>query len=482
MSFLVALVGRANVGKSMIFNRLTLTKDALVANFAGLTRDRKYGICKVGDANFTLVDTGGLELDATGVVKKSFQQVETAIKDADLIALVVDANSGLNAHDETFADYLRKLGKEVFLIINKIDGVNQDLAFAEFSPLAIENSYCISAKNNRGIHKLVKNITQILPANRLDSVKEEPRKDDRLEPIAKNRLALADNKSSLEVELQTTDEVKSTYSKKPIEPLRICLAGRPNVGKSTLINNLVGEERQVVFNEPGTTRDSIEVSFSKSGKDYILVDTAGIRRRKQVKQTIEKFSIQKTRNAIKASDVVILLIEADLGLVDQDINLLNFVLDTGKPLILAVNKSDKLNRQSLKSLQQKLKQQMHFAEFVPLHFISASTKRGLSKLLQETQTAYASATRVFNKRDLNAWLEMLLRENPTPKFNNRHIKLRYIHQVSTHPPKLLIHGKKTQDLPQSYKSYIKNNFYKLLNLSATPLQIEYRTDDNPFSD
>lgn len=477
MSSLVALVGRANVGKSMIFNRLTLSKDALVANFPGLTRDRKYGVCKVANLNFTLVDTGGLEIDATGVVEKSFQQVEKAIEDSDLVGLVVDASTGLNAHDETFADYLRKLGKNVFLIINKIDGVNQDLAFAEFSSLAIKNTICISAKNNRGITKLAKKIDEIL-------INFE---------ASKNRLALDEQNSVKKQtpELDSFDE-ENEFETREFEanefsqidekkPLNICLAGRPNVGKSTLINTLVGEERQVVFNEPGTTRDSIEVRFTKSGKDYTLVDTAGIRRRKQVKHSIEKFSIQKTKNAVKAADVVILLIEADLGLVDQDISLLNFVLSAGKPLILAVNKSDKLNRQALKSLQKSLKAELHFADFVPIHFISASANMGLSKLLQETQKAYSSAIRVFKKRDLNAWLEMLLRENPTPKFGNRHIKLRYIHQIGKHPPHLLIHGKKTQDLPQSYKSYIQNNFYRLLNLSATPLVIEYRTDENPFA-
>lgn len=482
MSFLVALVGRANVGKSMIFNRLTLSKDALVANFPGLTRDRKYGSCKVGDANFTLVDTGGLELDATGVVQRAYRQVEKAIFDADLVALVVDANSGLNAHDETFAEYLRKLGKQVFLIINKIDGVNQDLAIAEFAPLAIENAFCISAKNNRGISKLVKSINNILPL--------EDRKNSQLEQeqqITEN--SLQEQEFATEAVQDTTQNGEQLqeqefpqYEVKEEKPLHICLAGRPNVGKSTLINTFLGEERQVVFNEPGTTRDSIEVSFTKSGKEYVLVDTAGIRRRKQVKHTIEKFSIQKTKNAVKASDVVILLIEADLGLVDQDVSLLNFVLESGKPLILAVNKTDKLSRQALKALQKRLKEELHFADFVPIHFISASSNTGLSKLLQETQKAYSSAIRVFNKRDLNAWLEMLLRENPTPKFNNRHIKLRYIHQIGNHPPHLLIHGKKTDDLPQSYKSYIKNNFYRLLNLSATPLVIEYRTDENPFTE
>ncbi len=472
MSFLVALVGRANVGKSMIFNRLTASNDALVANFAGLTRDRKYGTCKLADATFAVVDTGGLEIDATGVVAKSFRQVEQAIVEADLVGLVVDASAGLNAHDEIFADYLRKQGKDVFLIINKTDGINQDMAVAEFASLAITDSLCISAKKNRGMVKLAKSL------------------NNKCESLATNKKELADKNQ----QLQNKVEQSYDYSKDAIlqklqaeadgslqKPMSICLVGRPNVGKSTLINSLLGEERQVVFNEPGTTRDAIEVNFKKNGVEYTLIDTAGIRRRKQVKQAIEKFSIQKTKTAVNMADVAILLIEANLGLVDQDVNLLNMILSAGKPVIIAVNKIDMLNRQSQKLLEKQLKQELHFASYVPLKFISASSKNGLSKLLQEAQTAFHSAKKVFNKRELNAWLEMLLRENPTPKFNNRHIKLRYVHQIGTHPPHLLIHGKKTDDLPQSYKSYIHNNFYRLLNLKATPLVIEYRTDDNPFA-
>lgn len=433
----IALVGRPNVGKSTLFNRLTRTQDALVADFPGLTRDRQYGQAVFEDKSFIVVDTGGIGVDDIEVDGLMSKQSAIALEESDIVLFIVDGRSGIVGIDENVASNLRKLSKKVYLVVNKTEGLDDDIACADFQSLGIKDVLSISATHGQGIHTL------------LDTV---------LAPFPKG------------VETNIEDNV-----------VKIAFAGRPNVGKSTLINRILGEERVVVYDMPGTTRDSISIPFERDGKNYVLIDTAGVRRRARVDEKIEKFSVIKTLQAIKESNVCLQLLDANEGITDQDMNLLGFIIESGKALVIAVNKWDGLDAEHKEHVKSELSRRLHFANFAKIRFISALHGSGVGTLFKDIDEAYASATQSFSTPRLTRLLQDISTKHTPPCVNGRRIKLRYAHIGGHNPPVLVIHGNQLDALPDSYKRYLNNEFIKHLGLVGTPLKVEFKGGDNPFA-
>lgn len=436
----IALVGRPNVGKSTLFNRLTGTRDALVASFPGLTRDRQYGRGSLGDFDYVVVDTGGLTGGEHGIDKPMADQVRQAISEAHLVLFMVDSKDGRVAGDETIADSLRHEGVPILLVANKIDGQNPNFVAGEFSSLGFGEPAYISATNGHGISHLVN------------------------ETIAKH--------DAISITPHGQDESESG--------IKIAVIGRPNVGKSTLVNRLLGEDRVVVFDEAGTTRDSIYIPYERDGQAYTIIDTAGVRRRGKVKETIEKFSIIKTLEAISNANVVILMIDARDGIVDQDLNILSHVLDAGRALIFAVNKWDGTNLEQKNFVKRELERRLVFINFAKTHFISALHGSGVGSLYKSIHRAYESATRKLHTPLLNEILNAALRDHQPPLVKGRRIKLRYAHVGGNNPPIIVIHGNQTASVPEAYKRYLQHRFTDALKLEGTPIRFEFKTGDNPF--
>ncbi len=433
----IALIGRPNVGKSTLFNVLTRTRDAIVADVPGLTRDRQYGIGKVGHKKFIIVDTGGLSGEQQSLDDLMARQTLLALQEADIILFLVDARSGINSGDEVIASMVRKAGKPTTVVLNKIDGVNPDHAEADFFELGFSNMAMVAASQRKGINPLVEMVMHDYP-----------------------------------------DEVES--DEEPEGP-SIAIIGRPNVGKSTLINRLVGEERVVAFDEPGTTRDSIPVPFERHGKNYTLIDTAGVRRRGKVHETVEKFSVIKTLDAIEKANVVVLVVDARDGITDQDLTLLGYVLNSGRSLALAINKWDGLEQEQREYNKTELHRRLSFVDFANQHFISALHGTGVGDLMKSIDQAYASAFMQFNTRDLTDLLEEAVFKHNPPMHNGRRAKLRYAHQGGKNPPIIIIHGSKTDSLAESYKRFLMSFYIKKLKLKGTPVRIEFKVGDNPFA-
>jgi len=436
----IALVGRPNVGKSTLFNRLTRTRDALVADVPGLTRDRKYGDGKVGDWPFIVIDTGGLSGAAEDLDGLMAQQAWQAISEADLVFFLVDGRTGLTASDEMVAMALRRAGKSVVLVVNKTDGVDADSAMAEFHALGLGDPVPIAAAHGRGIAALMNRAMEMLPPG------------------------------------ATSDADGETGSGR----IRVAVAGRPNVGKSTLINRMLGEERVLAFDQPGTTRDSIFIPFARDGVEYTLIDTAGVRRRARVHETIEKFSVIKTLQAIDAANVVILVLDAHQGIGDQDASLAGYIADKGRALVVAVNKWDGLQPHQRSDLVAQLERKLPFLDFATTCFISARHGSGVGDLFPEINSAYAAATRELSTPELNAILEQAVEAHQPPLVRGRRIKLRYAHQGGRNPPLIVIHGNQTERLPDSYRRYLVNVFREALQLSGTPVRLEFKTGSNPY--
>ena len=433
----IALIGRPNVGKSTLFNALTRTRDAIVADEPGLTRDRQYGVGKVGHKKFIVVDTGGLSGEQQTLDDLMARQTMLALQEADVVLLLVDARSGINSGDEVIASMVRKAGKPTTVVLNKIDGVNPDHAEADFCALGFANMALVAASQRKGINPLVEQVMHDFP----DDVEmdEEP------------------------------------------EGPTIAIIGRPNVGKSTLINRLVGEERVVAFDQPGTTRDSIPVPFERHGKSYTLIDTAGVRRRGKVHETVEKFSVIKTLDAIEKANVVVLVVDARDGITDQDLTLLGYVLNSGRSLALAINKWDGLEPEQREYNKTELKRRLSFVDFANQHFISALHGTGVGDLMKSIDQAYASAFKQFNTRDLTDLLEEAVFKHNPPMHNGRRAKLRYAHQGGKNPPIIIIHGSKTESIAESYKRYLMSFYIKKLKLMGTPVRIEFKVGENPFA-
>ena len=435
----IALVGRPNVGKSTLFNRLTRSRDALVASFPGLTRDRQYGKGALGDMDYVVVDTGGLTDETGGIEGPMAEQAMQAISEADLIAFMVDARDGRMPGDENIAAMLRQQKVPVVVVVNKIDGQNQDLVAGEFYSLGYGDPAYISASNGNGVMQF---INDTIASTVVDSIEPE-----------------------------TPEEEVG---------IKIAAVGRPNVGKSTLINRLLGEERVVVFDAGGTTRDSVYIPFQRDDQDYTLIDTAGVRRRGKVQEHIEKFSVIKTLDAIADAHVVVLLVDARDGIVDQDLHLLGHILEAGRALVIAVNKWDGLSRDDRYAIRVELERRLTFIEFAKIHFISALHGSGVGSLYGSIHKAYESATRSIKTGDLNLILEQAVSDHQPPLVHGRRVKLRYVHLGGSNPPVIVIHGNQTDSVPAAYKRYLEHRFIDALGLEGTPIRLEFRTGDNPF--
>jgi GTP-binding protein len=437
----IALVGRPNVGKSTLFNQLTRSRDALVADFPGLTRDRKYGESNIGGRPFVVIDTGGLTGEEEGIDSPMAVQSLAAIDEADVVLLIVDAREGLNATDQMLASQLRQRNKQFAVVVNKIDGLNEEVATSDFYALGVDTMHAIAASHGRGVGRMIERVLQPFPEDEQDA-----------------------------------GQVRD------FDSIRVAIVGRPNVGKSTLVNRLLGEERVVVFDEPGTTRDSIYIDYEREGRKYTLIDTAGVRRRKNVKLVVEKFSIVKTLKAVEDAHVVILVMDAHEGIVDQDMHMLGYCMDKGRALVLAVNKWDGIDADQRDWIKRELDRRLRFAEYADTHYISALHGTGVGHLYKSVNSAYASATRKLNTNALTRILEGAVFDHPPPMVNGRRIKLRYAHAGGQNPPLIIIHGNQTGDVPGSYQRYLEKVFRRELELAGTPVRIEFRTGENPFAD
>lgn len=456
----VALVGRPNVGKSTLFNRLTHTRDALVADFPGLTRDRQYGQASYDGYQFIVVDTGGIQGDEEGLDLRMAEQSLAAIEEADIVFFLVDARDGITSSDEYIADFLRKQDKPVFLVANKIDGIDGDSAAADFYQLGLGQIYQIAAAHGRGVGGLIRRGLDPL----LEQFPELRQKEDaESDP---GELTEADAEAELE-RLQN-------------QPIKLAIIGRPNVGKSTLTNRILGEERVVVFDMPGTTRDSVYIPMERDGREYILIDTAGVRRRGKVDEAVEKYSIVKTLQAIEDANVVILVVDARENISDQDLNLLGFVLNAGRSVVIAVNKWDGMSDDDKNWVRIELDRRLGFVDFARVHFISALHGSNVGHLFPSVQEAYESATRRIGTSQLTRIMDMAQDEHQPPLVRGRRVKLKYAHAGGYNPPLIVVHGNQVKSLPGSYKRFLINYFRKSLKIMGTPIKVEFREGRNPF--
>jgi len=458
----VALVGRPNVGKSTLFNRLTRTRDALVADFPGLTRDRKYGQAKIDENEFIVIDTGGITGDEQGIDALMAGQSLQAIEEADAILFLVDARVGMTVADEAIADHLRKQEKNVFIVANKTDGIDADSACGEFYALGLGEVYHIAAAHGKGIRQMIETA---LDGFFDEVVLEEDDEDADLEPEY-----LIEDEEAL---LQEQERLQNL-------PIKLALIGRPNVGKSTLTNRILGEERVLVYDMPGTTRDSIYIPMTRDEREYILIDTAGVRKRKKVNETVEKFSVIKTLKAIEDSNVVMLIIDARDGISDQDLSLLGYTLNAGRSLVIAVNKWDGMSEYDKERVKSELDRRLGFVDFAKIHFISALHGTGVGHLYESVEEAYESSTKRISTSMLTRIMGMAVDDHQPPMVQGRRVKLRYAHAGGYNPPLIVIHGNQVKKLADSYKRYLMNYFRRSLGIMGTPIRIEFREGSNPF--
>ncbi|MBL8299190.1 MAG: ribosome biogenesis GTPase Der [Rhodanobacteraceae bacterium] len=437
----VALVGRPNVGKSTLFNVLTRTRDALVADQPGLTRDRHYGICHLGSRPFVVVDTGGLSGEEQGIDALTAKQVQLAVDEAAVVVFVTDARAGLTALDRDILGDLRKRGKPIVVGVNKTDGLDEFSSLAEFSALGLGTLVPLAASHGRGVDGLLQVVEPHLPGD-----------EDSTEP--------------------STDKEQG---------IRVAIVGRPNVGKSTLVNRLLGEDRVVVSDIAGTTRDSIRVPIVRDGKHYTLIDTAGVRRRARVEEAIEKFSVIKTLQSIAAAQVVVLLLDASEGVSEQDATLIGHVLNEARALVVVANKWDNLTTYQREQCEKSLERRLDFVAWAERVFISAKHGSGLRELMKAIDRAHASATKQFTSSELNKAIETAYASYQPPLVRGHAPKLRYAHPGGSNPPTIVIHGSRTKHLADSYRRYLENFFRKRFKLVGTPLRLEFRDGENPFA-
>jgi len=440
MEPVIALVGRPNVGKSTLFNYLTRTRDALVADFPGLTRDRQYGRGKVGPRPYIVVDTGGMGEDESGVYEGMQSQALQAVREADAVLFLVDARGGATAADTDLAGELRRTGKPVYLIANKVDGIDERSAAGAFYELGLGEPAPVAAAHGRGVTGLIERVLDELPERAAEAVFPE--------------------------------EAEGS--------IRVAVVGRPNVGKSTLVNRLLGEERVVVYDEPGTTRDSIFVPFERDGDPFTLIDTAGVRRRARVHESVEKFSVIKTLQAVEAAHVVIMVLDAHETVTDQDAHLVGHVIDAGRALVVAVNKWDHLDADQKQTVRRAMDVKLGFLDFARIHYISALHGTGVGLLFDSVRRAYRAANRELTTPELNHVLREAVSAHAPPVTRGRRVKLRYAHQGGRNPPVIVVHGNQTERLPAAYRRYLVNTFRKAFDLGGTPVRLELRSGENPF--
>lgn len=472
MTPVVALVGRPNVGKSTLFNRLTRSRDALVADFPGLTRDRKYGQAVVDDMNFIVVDTGGIDGSEEGIEVKMAEQSLQAIDESDVVLFMVDARAGVTSADIGIANHLRRQKKKVFLVANKTDGLDGDAHCAEFYSLALGEIYQIAASHGRGVTSLLeKALAPFFEELTGKSAEEEAADED-----AAYWAAL----EGTDVEVESEEDELSGEDRYADLPIKFAIIGRPNVGKSTLTNRMLGEDRVIVFDLPGTTRDSIYIPLERDEQQYIVIDTAGVRKKKKIYETVEKFSVVKTLQAIEDANVVLLLIDAREGVSDQDLSLLGFTLHSGRSIVIAVNKWDGLDQDTKEKIKEDLERRLGFVDFARVHFISALHGSGVGNLFDSIQEAYRSATKRISTSMLTRIMNMAAEDHQPPLVRGRRVKLKYAHAGGYNPPRIIIHGNQVKDLPESYKRYLINYYRKSLKIMGTPIHIEFQEGDNPF--
>ena len=433
----IALVGKPNVGKSTLFNRLTKSKNALVVDQPGITRDRLYGPGKVGDKPFIVIDTGGLSGNKVTLDSMMAEQAKIAIQESNIVFFLVDGREGLSSVDENIAIELRRYNKKICLLINKSEGMDVLTASAEFHALGFEHIYATSATKGHGVTSLIEEVLEEFPGVTEEDEEEEKR-------------------------------------------IKIAVIGRPNVGKSTLVNRMLGEERVLTLDMPGTTRDSIFIPFERDDEKYTLIDTAGVRRRKNISETVEKFSIVKTLQAIDAANVVIMVIDAQQDIGHQDLSLLGYILERGRALIVTVNKWDGLDADTRTRVKSEIDRRLSFVDFCKMYFISALHGTGVGDLFSTVNNAYESSMREFSTNELTKMLEFAVNRHQPPLVKGRRIKLRYAHQGGKNPPIIIIHGNQTESVHDTYKRYLINTFSELLKLTGTPLRIEFKKGKNPF--
>ena len=469
MTPVVALVGRPNVGKSTLFNRLTRSRDALVADFPGLTRDRKYGQAKVGEMEFIAIDTGGIDGTEEGIELKMAEQSLLAIDESDVVLFLVDARAGVTPGDIVIANHLRRQQKKVFLVANKTDGIDADLVVGDFYELGFGGEiHQIAAAHGRGVHSLL----EYALAPYLEVLQQRDGEADDEDEW---------NDAWDELDVSELDE-ESDEEAQPFAdlPIKFAIVGRPNVGKSTLTNRMLGEERVIVFDMPGTTRDSIYIPMARDEQQYIIIDTAGVRKKKKIYETVEKFSVVKTLQAIEDANVVILVVDAREGISDQDLSLLGFILHTGRSIVIAVNKWDGLEQDVKEEIKQELDRRLGFVDFARIHFISALHGSGVGHLFESIQEAYQSATRRIGTSILTKIMNMAQDDHQPPLVRGRRVKLKYAHAGGYNPPRIIIHGNQVKDLPDSYKRYLMNYYRKSLKIMGTPIHIDFQEGENPF--
>ncbi|HYP82588.1 ribosome biogenesis GTPase Der [Variovorax sp.] len=444
MKPVIALVGRPNVGKSTLFNRLTKTRDAIVADFAGLTRDRHYGNGRAGSREYIVIDTGGFEPDAgSGIFKEMAKQTRQAVAEADVVIFVVDAREGLSAQDHDIANELRRLGKPCLLAANKAEGMASSARLVDFYELGFGEVYAVSAAHGQGVRELVE--------------------------LALEPLNLPEPEDDEDVDAES-------------RPIRLAVAGRPNVGKSTLINTWLGEERLVAFDMPGTTRDAITVPFERNGQRFELIDTAGLRRKGKVFEAIEKFSVVKTLQAIESANVVLLLLDATQGVTDQDAHIAGYALESGRAVVIAINKWDAVDSYQREQVNRQIESRLPFLKFASLHFISATKRQGLGPVWQAIVQAHRAANRKMSTPVLTRLLLEAVQFQAPKKSGMYRPKLRYAHQGGMNPPVIIIHGNSLEHVTDAYRRFLEGRFRKEFDLVGTPLRIEFKTSHNPFAE
>ncbi len=443
MKPVIALVGRPNVGKSTLFNRLTKTRDAIVADYAGLTRDRHYGNGNLGTHEYIVIDTGGFEPDAqSGIYKEMAKQTRQAVAEADVVIFVVDARAGVSAQDHDIGKYLRKLGKPTVLTANKAEGMLEGVQLSEFFELGLGEVLGVSAAHGQGMRTLVDTALELLHLPEVDEDAE------------------------------------------PQDPsiIKLAVAGRPNVGKSTLINTWLGEERLVAFDMPGTTRDAISVPFERAGQKFELIDTAGLRRKGKVFEAIEKFSVVKTLQAIENCNVALLLLDATQGVTDQDAHIAGYILESGRAVVLAINKWDAVDAYQRETLARSVETRLGFLKFAAIHYISAIKRQGLGPVWKSIAQAHASANRKMSTPVLTRLLLEAVQFQQPQRVGVFRPKLRYAHQGGMNPPIIIVHGNSLEHVSESYKRYLEGRFRKEFDLTGTPMRIQMKTSTNPFKD
>ena len=442
MKPVIALIGRPNVGKSTLFNRLTRSRDALVADLPGLTRDRHYGEGRIGERPFLVIDTGGFEPVAKeGIVHEMAKQTRQAIVEADVVVFIVDGRQGLTPHDKTITDFLRKSGRQVMLVVNKSEGMKYTSVTADFYELGLGDPYVISAAHGDGVADLV------------------------------------DQALDIAIEGKPQEENEEATQR----GIKIAIVGRPNVGKSTMVNTLLGEERVIAFDMPGTTRDSIEIPFERNGKHYTLIDTAGIRRKGKVFEAIEKFSVVKTLQSISEANVVLLLLDAQQDISEQDAHIAGFILESGRALVVGINKWDGLTSDYRDHIKREIDRKLIFLTFAKFHYISALKSTGIMQMLKSIDAAYAAAMAKLPTPQLTRALQEALDHQQPRRKGSIRPKLRYAHQGGQNPPIIVIHGNALESIESSYKRYLEKHFRDSFSLTGTPLRIEFRSGKNPFS-